>query len=108
MRRDLFAARLRVHKLSFFIHDSMDAGCLDCDRVDACVFSVATAEGPVSMCLHNAKRDAYILQPVAAGPGWWDPLTGVVSATKLRGGPVQHGPKTLKGRLKAARVAGAP
>ncbi len=103
MRRDLLAARLRVHKLSFFLHDFMDAGCLDCERIDACVFSVATAAGPVSMCLHNARRDAYILQPVATGRGWWDPLSGEVTAAKPSGGPVRLGPKTLKGRLKAAR-----
>ncbi|MGH8582896.1 MAG: hypothetical protein ACREWG_08925, partial [Gammaproteobacteria bacterium] len=34
---------------------------LERDRVHACVFMVATAEGPMSMCLHNAKRERYIL-----------------------------------------------
>ncbi|MGH8611524.1 MAG: radical SAM protein [Gammaproteobacteria bacterium] len=60
-RRDLWAARGRVNKLSFVIHNFMDASSLERDRVQACVFMVATAEGPMSMCLHNAKRDRYIL-----------------------------------------------
>ena len=74
IRRDLLAARGRVHKLSFFIHDFMDADCLDCARIDACVFMVATGEGPISMCLHNAKRDAFILAPVQTPAGPWDPV----------------------------------
>ena len=32
------------------------------------------------MCLHNANRDAFILEKVPVsrngGPGFWDPLTG--------------------------------
>ncbi len=60
-RRDLWAARGRINKLSFVIHNFMDASKLERDRVQACVFMVATAEGPMSMCLHNAKRDRYIL-----------------------------------------------
>jgi uncharacterized Fe-S cluster-containing radical SAM superfamily protein len=77
MRADLLASRGRVHKLSFFIHNFMDAEHLACERIDACVFMVATGDGPISMCLHNAKRDAFILKPVPlqAG-GFWDPLTG--------------------------------
>ncbi|MGH8625273.1 MAG: radical SAM protein, partial [Gammaproteobacteria bacterium] len=60
-RRDLWAGRGRIYKLSFVIHNFMDASRLERDRVQACVFMVATAEGPMSMCLHNAKRDRYIL-----------------------------------------------
>ncbi|MGH8472581.1 MAG: radical SAM protein, partial [Gammaproteobacteria bacterium] len=60
-RRDLWAARGRVNKLTFVIHNFMDASSLERDRVQACVFMVATAEGPMSMCLHNAKRDRYVL-----------------------------------------------
>jgi len=66
MRRDLAAARGRVHKLSFFIHDFMHACALERDRIEACSFMVATRDGPLSMCLHNAKRDAYLLPPGAA------------------------------------------
>ncbi len=41
----------------------MDAQRLDQDRIDGCSFMVMTADGPVSMCQHNAKRDEYILMP---------------------------------------------
>lgn len=80
MRRDLMAARGRVSKLSFFIHDFMDATRLERERIDACAFMVATAEGPVSMCLHNARRDDFILRPVRMIAGdedkFWNPVTG--------------------------------
>ena len=42
----------------------MDAGNLDQERIDACSFMVMTADGPVSMCAHNARRDEYILKPI--------------------------------------------
>ncbi len=42
----------------------MDAEQLQQERIDACSFMVMTAEGPVSMCLHNANRDDYILKPL--------------------------------------------
>ena len=32
-------------------------------------FKVMTRDGPLSMCLHNAKRDSYILQPIRI-PTW--------------------------------------
>ncbi|MFH0340694.1 MAG: radical SAM protein [Chromatiales bacterium] len=60
-RRNLWAAHGRINKLSFVIHNFMDASRLERDRVQACVFMVATGEGPMSMCLYNAKRDRYIL-----------------------------------------------
>ena len=60
-RRDLIAARGRVGKLSFFVHNFMDSSQLDKARCDACSFMVMTAEGPMSMCVHNAKRDDYLL-----------------------------------------------
>ena len=61
MKGGLFRSRGRVNKLSFFIHNFMDASALEPERCRACVFMVATREGPLSMCLHNAKRDRYIL-----------------------------------------------
>lgn len=80
MRADLAAVRGRVGKLSFFIHDFMGACSLDRERIDACAFMVATADGPVSMCLHNAKRDSFILPPIRLqtpeGERLWDPLAG--------------------------------
>ena len=54
----------RLHKLSFFIQNFMDASALDEERVHACSFMVMTARGPVSMCEHNARRDEYILEPL--------------------------------------------
>jgi len=61
---DLVAARGRAHKLTFFIQNFMDAEKLDQGRVDACSFMVMSADGPVSMCQHNAARDDYILKPL--------------------------------------------
>ncbi len=82
-RRDLVAARGRIRKLSFVVHNFMDAEKLERERLHACVFMVASSEGPISMCLHNAKRDRYILPPLpvvnAEGTRFWDPLTGRLS-----------------------------
>ena len=64
MKWDLIKSRGKVHKLSFFVQNFMDAEALEQDRIDACSFMVMTAEGPVSMCYHNAHRDEYILQPL--------------------------------------------
>lgn len=86
MRADLIASRGRVNKLSFFIHNFMDSCDLDPERIKACAFMVATREGPVSMCLHNAKRDQFILRPLRycqdGANGWWDPVSGL-SAQRL-------------------------
>lgn len=95
MRRDLLAARGRVHKLSFFVQNFMDASALDPDRIHACSFMVMTAQGPVSMCAHNAKRDEFILKPLGvrtdAGQGIWNPVSGVtlpvVPADSREGSP---------------------
>src|SRR5207245_1276639 len=82
-KSDLIAARGRVHKLSFFIHNFMDACRLERERIDSCIFMAATQDGPISMCLHNAKRDAFILAPVRlSGSGderYWDPVTGTTA-----------------------------
>lgn len=64
MLPDIVRARGRVHKLTFFMQNFMDASALDPDRIDACSFMVMTADGPVSMCQHNAVRDDYILKPL--------------------------------------------
>ncbi|MBR0656820.1 radical SAM protein [Roseomonas arctica] len=80
MSGDLWRAGGRANKLTFFLHNFMDAENLCRQRIGACVFMVQTAEGPISMCLHNAKRDSFILQPLRVGAGeaaqWWDPLSG--------------------------------
>jgi hypothetical protein len=80
MRRDLLASRGRVHKLSFFVQNFMDAAALDPERIRACSFMVMTSNGPISMCAHNAQRDEFILKPLALetpqGPVVWNPLSG--------------------------------
>jgi hypothetical protein len=105
MRRDLVAARGRVHKLTLFTHNFMDACGLDAERIEACVFMAITQDGPLSMCAYNAQRDEYLLRPLPTAQGTWQPL---------RGGPA--GPaavttfpiKWLKGRpLVRARAARA-
>ena len=71
----LFAARLvakvaramvrtrstRVGKLSFFMQNFQDADALDAARIQHCSFYVATRDGAISMCEHNARRDDYII-----------------------------------------------
>jgi 7,8-dihydro-6-hydroxymethylpterin dimethyltransferase len=109
-KSDLWAARGRVNKLSFVIHNFMDACRLERDRVDACAFMAMTQRGPISMCLHNAKRDAFILAPVRLrGPGgdrFWNPVSGELmekSAGMRR--PPDPNRKIAKGRLKRAVTA---
>lgn len=86
MRGDFVRARGKVHKLTFFAQNFMDASGLEQERVHACSFMVMTGEGPISMCMHNAKRDDFILKPVAV-PGKegmvWDPMTGRESAKSV-------------------------
>jgi len=88
----------RPHRISFFIHNFMDAKKLERGRCESCVFMVATANGPLSMCVHNAKRDQMISQPVPEKKGQqgWNPLgNDTANAQSL---PF----KKLKGRLRAA------
>lgn len=51
----------RVGKLSFFMQNFQDADHLDLARIKHCSFYVATRDGAVSMCEHNARRDDYII-----------------------------------------------
>src|SRR5262249_2155800 len=93
-------------KLSFLIHDFMDACRLEGDRIAACTFMAATAAGPISMCLHNANRDAFILAPVRLlrqqGDRFWNPLSGTeTDHPRADSGDVVHH-KSTKGRLKRA------
>jgi uncharacterized radical SAM superfamily Fe-S cluster-containing enzyme len=104
-KADLLATRGKVHKLSFFIHNFMDACAPDQNRVDACTFVAITSEGPISMCLHNARRDAFILKPMkisgAVGEAFWNPLSGKIEPSGSVPTTVSHSPKTARGRLKA-------
>ncbi len=91
MGKQLILGRGRVHKLSFFMQNFMDATQLVQERIDACSFMVMTADGPVSMCEHNAKRDEFILQPleVAKGDGsieHYVPIPEIPKYRKVSGG----------------------
>lgn len=97
-RRDLLVARGRVHKLTFFTHGFMDASRLERGRIDACVFMAMTQHGPLSMCLYNAQRDRFLLQPLQTAAGTWQPLRW--AADGGRGVPV----KLLKGRAREAAL----
>jgi len=66
-KRDLWRARGQVRKISFFLHNFMDARNLDPERVDSCVFMAATEHGPMSMCAYNARREELLSAPGAAG-----------------------------------------
>jgi hypothetical protein len=77
--------RRRIGKMTFFIHNFMDAGALDAERIRNCSFMVMTEDGPVSMCEVNARRDDFILKRIElpARPGWarsFEPRTGAVVA----------------------------
>lgn len=98
MKADLVRSKGKVEKLTFFIHNFMDASKLEKDRCHGCVFMVATADGPVSMCVHNAKRDDFILKPfkVKEENGTetlYDPLTPQPPAARIN-------VNKLKGRVK--------
>jgi pyruvate-formate lyase-activating enzyme len=106
MHKDLLASRGRVNKLSFFIHNFMDACGLDEKRIEACAFMVATAGGPVSMCLHNAQRDRFVLKPLEVQQGavirFWHPLTGDRQERRPVIEPVALTRKTARGRARRA------
>ena len=106
LKQDLIAGHGRVNKLSFFIHNFMDACHLESDRVAACVFMVATADGPLSMCLHNAQRDRHLLKPLAVEQGqvirFWHPLTGKLHAQRPDIDGVVPTRKTARGRVRQA------
>ena len=97
-RRDLIAARGRVHKLTFFTHNFMDACKLEADRIEACVFMAMTQHGPLSMCAYNAQRDDYLLAPLQTAAGRWQPLAE--GHSDVRTFPV----KWLKGRSREAAL----
>ena len=81
--RDALWRRDRIGKITFFIHNFMDASALDPERIRNCSFMVMTEEGPVSMCEVNSRRDDFILKRVSlpahpGGPRRFDPRTGRV------------------------------
>ena len=107
MKSDLVRSRGRVTTLSFVVHNFMDAQALEEDRVRACVFKVMTGDGPISMCMHNAKRDSFILRPVplTKGPAvvFWHPMTGELSKhdpRRVTADPNTHAFKRMKGQTR--------
>lgn len=85
----------RFGKLTFFVHNFMDASALERDRCAACVFMVATRDGPLSMCVHNARRNAELLKPIATREGVWHALP-----LDLRPASETLPVKRLKGRVR--------
>jgi 7,8-dihydro-6-hydroxymethylpterin dimethyltransferase len=103
----------QARKISFFIHNFMDAKHLEADRLDACVFMAATADGLMPMCEYNAKRDDYLLKPLKLSDGsQWQPLLaperelartpGLVLSDAQ--GLVRYPIKFLKGRSRQAAL----
>ncbi len=91
-----------VRKISFFIHNFMDACDLDPERIDACVFMAATAEGPMSMCAYNAERERILLKPIVLSNGQtWQPLAVAPDAN----GDIRIPLKWLKGKPREAAMA---
>ena len=86
MRRGLWQSRGMLGRMSILIHNFMDAENLDRERCESCIFMVATENGPLSMCVHNAERDKHIFTPARIeteqGPLWWDAETGDISANR--------------------------
>ena len=110
LRHGLWRSRGRIGRMSILIHDFMDAQSLDRGRCESCVFMVATANGPLSMCVHNAERDTHIFAPsrieTADGPQWWNPATGTVGIAAVEmPAPAEMPLKRLKGRLRAREMA---
>lgn len=112
MRRGLWRGRGRVEKISFFVHNFMDACGVERDRVEACVFMVATADGMRSMCVVNAQRDRFLLPPVKLDRGdrqaFWDPVTGTTSERPHEPRVVRISRKTAKGRARAKLAEADP
>ena len=108
-RRDFIAARGKVRKLSFFVHDFMDAQALDRQRCEACAFMVMTPEGPLSMCVHNAKRDDYLLVPARVERGsrvmFFHPGSGRLHARAPDKIDVALTRKTARGRAALAEAS---
>lgn len=112
VRSELLALDRRPSTLSFTIHAFMDACRLERERIDACVFKVMTAGGPMSMCLHNARRDRHILEPLAVRreghTRHWHPLNGRLSVDvppPAVPDPASHPLKRLKGRTRRKVLA---
>ncbi|WP_170762811.1 radical SAM protein [Ruegeria lacuscaerulensis] len=99
-----------VRRQAVFIHNFMAADALEEDRCASCVFMVATANGPLSMCAHNARRDLHLASPDRLegpiGPSWWNAAIPCLSDSPDLpdlSDPLQAPLKRLKGQLRAER-----
>ncbi len=109
-KADLIKSKGKISKTTFFIHNFMDASELDKERCDSCSFMVMTPDGPISMCVFNAKRDDYILKALKVKNEQgedvtWNPLTGNSDATLVPDRKMDVSvdalpKKNLKGRVK--------
>ena len=98
LRHGLWKTKRHPDLITFYIHNFMHAHALDHGRCEACVFMTMTRDGPVSMCVHNAKRDSYILQDITRSDGThWQPLN--ISIDEAQDLPL----KKLKGRARAIK-----
>jgi 7,8-dihydro-6-hydroxymethylpterin dimethyltransferase len=97
-RMNLLLQLKSARKISFFIHNFMDASQLDSERLETCVFMAAAGDGFVPMCEYNARRDEHLLKPIAlADGGQWEPLVaGVRQQSNVQYFPI----KFLKGRTR--------
>jgi len=108
LKGGLIRSRGRIHRMSVLVHNFMDAEKLDRERCESCVFMVATEDGPLSMCVHNAERDKHIFAPseieTPQGPRWWNAETGALDSKPERHPVTPTDPvpfKRLKGRERA-------
>ena len=69
---------------------------------------VATENGPLSMCVHNAERDQHVFTPALIrtnnGPRWWDAESGKLVPTQQKIELIEKElipMKRLKGRMRA-------
>jgi 7,8-dihydro-6-hydroxymethylpterin dimethyltransferase len=103
-RKDLLNSKGRIHKLSFFVHNFMDACQLQQERVESCIFMTMTGDGPISMCVHNAKRDEFILKPITITRknqvGEWNPLSGNDTSLSPTPSPNAYPLKLKRGRTR--------
>ncbi|WP_422051018.1 radical SAM protein [Shimia sp.] len=105
LRSGLLSSRRVPSRMSVVLHSFMDAKALEPERCASCVFMVATSQGPVSMCVFNAERDAQLFAPVALEHGtqklWWSAATGELTENPVEARPEVPKFKNMKGRQRA-------